>query len=104
MKRYTIIFTKKFNKEGDKIYYYIAKKLQQEEIAIKLFIRIYNMICNLKIFPRMYVKIDKYDKFKNQYHKIVIGNYIVLYTIDDKNKKIFISHIFYQRRNYLHLL
>ncbi len=104
MKKYKIIFTNKFNKESESTYYYISKKLKQEDIAIKLFKKVYNLISNLRTFPRMYAKIDKYDKLKNQYHKIVINNYIVLYTVDDKNSKIYISHIFYQRRNYLHIL
>ena len=52
----------------------------------------------------MYMEIEKHDETNRVYHKIVVKNYIVLYTIDEENKKVFISHMFYSRRNYLYIL
>lgn len=52
-------------------------------------------------FPRMYSKINKYDRLKKEYRKIVIDNYILLYTIDSQKNTIYISHIFYSGKNYL---
>ena len=52
----------------------------------------------------MYATIEKHDKTDRVYHKMVVKNYIILYTIDEENKKVFISHMFYSRRNYLYIL
>ena len=65
---------------------------------------ILDRIEDISVFPDMYIKIEKFDKAQNVYHKMVIKNYIVLYTINYKDKCVFISHIFYHRRNYLHIL
>ena len=37
---------------------------------------------------------------KRTYRRIIIKNYIILYTIDEKNRKIFESHMYYSGRNY----
>ncbi len=78
--------------------------MKAQEQAEKLNIEILERIEDLSIFPDMYMKIGKYNKVKNEYHRMVVKNYIVLYTVDYINKKIFISHIYYKRRNYLYIL
>ena len=37
---------------------------------------------------------------KRTYRRIIIKNYIILYTIDEKNRKIFVSHMYYSGKNY----
>ena len=51
--------------------------------------------------PKMFTQIEKFDKTKRQYGRIVIDNYVILYTIDDEKKIIYIAHIYYQRRDYI---
>ena len=83
------------------IYNYIANILNEREIANRLIIKILKRILELKESPRLYMKIGKLDRLHNEYHRMVVNNYIILYTVDDLNKKIFISHIYYKRKNYL---
>lgn len=83
------------------IYDYISTQLNENLAAKRLFLKINNKISHLSINPYIYSKIGKTDRLKREYRKIVIGNYILLYTIDSKNKKVYISHIIYGRRNYL---
>ena len=73
----------------------------EKEAANRLLSKVRKMTYNLKIFPRLYMKIGKLDRLNNEYHRMVVNNYIILYTIDDINQKVFISHIYYKRRNYL---
>ena len=61
-------------------------------------------ILNLSDFPELYVEISDLNNLNRKYHRIVIKNYVVLYTIDYKNKKVFISHMYYGRRNYINNL
>ena len=99
---YKIIFTDEFDEEIEKIYKYISEELKQEELAIKLYYKIKKRIDDLSIFPKMYIKIEKMDRLHNEYHRLVVNNYIVLYTVDELNKRVIISHIYYKRKNYLY--
>ena len=83
------------------IYDYISIKLEESLAAKRLFLKINNKISHLSKNPEIYSKSGKTDRLRKEYRKIVIGNYIVLYTIDSENKKVYISHIIYGRRNYL---
>ena len=53
--------------------------------------------------PREKVRlIEKYDRVKRRYRRAIINNYIMLYTID--NDIVYISHLYYNGRNYLNEL
>ena len=49
----------------------------------------------------MCTKIEKTDKAKRKYRRMVVNNYIILYTIDEMKKIIYVAHIHYDGRNYL---
>ena len=98
---YKIKFAGEANDELDGIYNYICNQLKENKIAEKLRILIINKILDLEIMPYRYFKLGKDIQLKNVYHRMVIKNYVVLYTIDEFDKKVFISHIYYGRRNYL---
>ena len=49
----------------------------------------------------MCAKIEKVDRVKRQYRRLVVNNYIILYTVDEKEKIVYIAHIYYGGRNYL---
>lgn len=61
-------------------------------------------IYNLAKYPKIYVKISKTDKRHRDFRKMVINNYIILYTIDESTKTIYISHMYYSGRNYMNLI
>ena len=49
----------------------------------------------------MCTEIEKIDKPKRQYRRMVINNYVILYTIDEIEKIVYIAHIYCGRRDYL---
>lgn len=51
--------------------------------------------------PNLYMKIEKKDKLKREYRRIVIDNFVVLYTVEESSKKVYIAHMYYGRRDYL---
>lgn len=55
----------------------------------------------LKYAPKIHAEIEKVDELKRTYRKIVIKNYVILYTIDEENNVIFVSNMYYGGRNYL---
>lgn len=84
------------------IYGYISNVLKEKRIARKMFVELRNKIINVKENPDLYMKIGKVDKLYREYHRIVIKNYVVLYTIDYEKKKVYISRMLYGKRNYLY--
>lgn len=101
--KYSIIFTKRSQKEIFKIYKYSFKKAYSEQYARKLMKEIESKIKILETFPKAYSELIIEER-KNKYRKIVIKNYIIIYTIKEEKKEIYILHIFHQKSNYLEKL
>ena len=98
---YKVKFTEQCLEDIENICEYITEKLKEINASNNLIIKIMKLTENLIKNPKMYVQIDKSDKLKRKYRKIVINNYILLYTIDNKENVIYISHLYYFGRNYL---
>ena len=101
---YKIKFTQKCLTDIDNICSYISNTLKSQQASMKLRVKIKECVINLQKNPKMYSKIDKFDKLKRMYRKIVINNYVLLYTIDEENELIYVSHMYYSGRNYLEIL
>lgn len=99
--KYNIKLTEEFLKEFKKICYYISTNLNATKAANRLREKVIYNILLLEETPRMFEEIGKMYKTHKQYRKITINNYVILYTIDDENKIIYIAHIYYGGRNYI---
>ena len=80
---------------------YIKKVLKAEEASNRLREKIVETIRRLKTSPKIYAKIEKTDRVGRVYRRIVIDNYVIIYTIIEADKIILISHMYYGGRNYL---
>ena len=98
---YEIEFTEDARDEIRDIYEYISKNLVAEEAAKRLMRKMRQSVMDLAEAPKIYMKIEKKDKRKREFRRMVIDNFVVLYTIDENRKTIYISHMYYGRRNYL---
>jgi len=103
-KKYKIYFTKECKKEMDNIYQYISRKLYSPSSAKTLMKKIQDSIYNLREMPNMYSVIKQYDELKLQFRKIVIKNYIIIYTVNEENKIVNIVHMYYGKSNYIYNL
>lgn len=101
---YKVEFTEESIEEMIEIYEYISNKLKEDKIAKRLISEVNNRILDLAHSPELYMKIGKTDKRNKEYRRMVVKNYVVLYTIDYSQEKVFISHIVYGRRNYLNFI
>ena len=99
--QYAIEFTEDCRDEIKKIFEYISENLAAEKAAMELMRKMRNNIINLSRFPKICVRISKTDKSEREYRRMIINNYIVLYTIDEDKKKIYISHMYYSGKNYI---
>ena len=98
---FEVEYTEKCIEEMTEIYEYISFKLKNNIAAKRLMSKLNEKILKLCKDANIYMKIGKADRLKNEYYRIVVNNYVVLYTIDFTNKKVYISHIVYGKRNYL---
>lgn len=98
---FEVEFTEQYIEELTVIYEYIANSLKEDNIAKKLLNEVNQKVLNLADMPELYMKIGKSDKLKRNYYRMVVKNYVVLYTVDLEKKTVYASHIIYGRRNYL---
>ena len=98
---YEIEFTEEARDEIREIYEYISKNLVNEDAAKRLMGKMRKNIMDLAEVPKIYVAIEKKDRMKREFRRMVVDNFIILYTIDENKKTIYISHMYYGRRNYL---
>lgn len=98
---YNIKLTYEFLEEFDEICDYISNILKSVEVSNRLREKIIYNILLLEKSPEMFMKIEKVNKFERQYRRITVNNYIILYTIDEDEKNIYVAHIYYGGRNYI---
>ncbi len=98
--KYQLKFSNVLEEDLSEIYNYIAQILKEPIIAKRLVNKIEEEIYRLEM--SLYLGQKVHVKPRNEeYRRLVIGNYIVLYRIEDTQKEILIFHIFYGKRNYL---
>ena len=98
---YKVIILEECIEEMKQIYDYIANNLKSNKSAEKLMEEVRAKILRLANTPRLYPRIGKHNRLNKIYRRIIIQNFIVLYTVDDNQKFVFISHMFFNRKNYL---
>ena len=102
MEKYNIKYLPLFYKDLNKITDYIIKKLNNEIAANNLLDEIEKEIKNRSLNPESFEEYYSSKKRKNKYYRIYINNYIVFYTV--YNKDIEIRRILYNKMNYKKIL
>jgi len=98
---YKIKIAEEFLEEFDEICEYISINLKSPQASNLLRQKVINKVLLLKKAPKIFAKIKKFSKTKKQYRRIIINNYVIVYTIDEKEKIVYIAHIYYGQRNYI---
>lgn len=98
---YEVEFTEDCIKEIDDIYEYISGKLMASLSAKRLMRKIEREVMLLEKNPKIYVEVDLMDKLKRKYRRMILNNYVVLYTVDEESRKVYVAHMYYGKRNYL---
>ena len=101
IKKYKVIILPKFKEEFYKKFGYILEHQKKDITYHKLFDSIILKLQQLEDMPKIHAKIEKSDELGRRYRKIIIKQYIILYTIDESNKQVYISNIFYKKSDYL---
>lgn len=102
--KYEVIVTERAKQELKEIYDYISKSLMEENTAIKMINKIENELLKLETVPEGFSVIENYIKKDFKYRRLPINNYVAIYRIDKKERKVYIVRIIYGGRNYLNEL
>lgn len=99
---YSIVVTKTAKDDLEHIYeYIIALDATAEYVVSRVGERIFDKISRLSTFPNGYVTYAG----DSRYHVAHVGKeYVVLFLIDDDEMIVYISRIFYARRNIAKIL
>lgn len=100
---FEVEFTAECIEEMTEIYEYISNNLKEDNAAKRLMTQVTNRVLDLANAPEIYMKIGNADRLKREYHRMVVKNYVILYTIDLEKRKVYISRMVYRRKNYLNL-
>ena len=100
---FEVEFTDECIEEIIEIYEYISNQLKENTAAKRLMTEVTDRVLDLANSPELYMKIGKANDLKQEYHRMVVKNYVVLYTINFEKRIVFVSHMIYGRRNYLNI-
>lgn len=98
---FDVEFTEEYIQELSEIYEYININLKNNLSAIKIIKYANEKVLKLSNNYNLYIRIKKIDNLKREYRRIIVKNFIIIYTVDYNRKIVYVSHIIYKRRNYL---
>ncbi|MDR0910012.1 MAG: type II toxin-antitoxin system RelE/ParE family toxin [Spirochaetaceae bacterium] len=104
MPEYTVDVTAEAEEDMNDIFLYISNVLQSPIAAGEHLLAFETAINSLHENPYRYPK--SYDPFlaAKGYHRILVKNYIIFYTIDDESKNALVMRVIYGSRNLPDLL
>ncbi|GHV62791.1 translation repressor RelE [Spirochaetia bacterium] len=88
----------------DGIFDYIANTLEAPVAAHRLMAKVEKAIQGLKDTPRIGSKCRDETLNKKGYRKLIVGNYIAFYLVNDEERTVIVMRVIYGRRNYPALL
>ena len=98
---YRIKLADQFLDEFEEICDYISSKLKNIDASNRLREKVIYNVLLLENSPQMCTEIEKIDRTERQYRRMVVNSYVILYTIDEPEKIVYVAHIYYDGRNYL---
>ena len=98
---YKVKLTNQFLDEFEETCDHISNKLKNIDASNRLREKVIYNILLLENSPRMCTEIEKTNRTEKQYRRMIVNNYVILYTINELEKIVYIAHIYYEGRNYL---
>ena len=101
---YGIRLTLKAKMDLRDLHAYIEQASQAPETADHLLDRIIAAIESLAHMPRRNALLRDAGLLQRRMRREVVGNYLVFYTIHEKDKHVLVVRVLYNRRDWAHLL
>ena len=104
MDEYKIEITAKAKRDLREIHTYVANNLKELAIADKLLDKIEAEIWTLRQMPQRHA-LERDEQLKQRnLRKLIVGNYLVFYAVDERKKTVRVVRVLYARRDWLNLL
>lgn len=97
---YKIIITELAEYDLDSILEYMIIKLDNRVAADTFLRELEKRIALLRHNPYIYALCDDFYLCSNGYRKFLIGSYVILYKINDRNNDVYILRLFYGKQEY----
>ena len=99
--KYSVEIFPKAVEDLDNIFRYYLEESQKHSVAVKVTDEIESAIMSLEEYPKANPLSRDKRLAQNGYRKLIIGNYIALYKIDDKKKLVSVAHVFHGMMDYI---
>ena len=99
--KYNLEFTDDCKNEILEVYEYISTKFSVNRSSKKIMKKIKTSIMHLSEEPYLYMRIDTSNNSHNNFRRIVVNNYVILYLVSEANHTVYISHMYYGKRDYM---
>lgn len=97
--KYKIKFVEVAEYELNEIYDYIYWRLASPINAKKFIEKLYCKLEYLKFNPYIYSNLS-FSNLEYEYRKILFNNFLIVYCINEKEKTVYIMHIFYAKSSF----
>lgn len=104
MENYDIVISEPAEKDLRDILRYIATQLSVPVTAEKMMDAMEEAIAALGLMPQKYPLVNDERLADLGYHKLIVKNYIVFYTIDETLKVVNVERILYAKRDWQYIL
>ncbi|MBQ8042791.1 MAG: type II toxin-antitoxin system RelE/ParE family toxin [Clostridia bacterium] len=99
-KKYKVIWLNSFKQELSHIYRYLSVKFNNDLIIKRFHKKVLNQLFYLSYYSNIYQKIEHPKNIR----RVTVDKYVVLYTIDDIQKNVYILHNFHGNQDYFNKL
>ena len=103
-KQFDVYPTHTYKKELSNIIHYLKHELKELLIAKEFYDLVIKRTLTLSFMPERHSRIYSFNNISRNLRKIYIGNYIVIYEVNNDLKKVFLLHIFHNSQNYFNKL
>lgn len=104
MAKYRVDISEPAEKDLRDIVRYIAAQLSAPKAALEIMSKIEAAIAGLAVMPQKCPAVTDERLAMLGYHKLLVKNYIVFFTIDDKSKVVDVERILFARRDWKRFL
>ena len=101
---YKIVKTNSYQRDLDGAVGYIVLSLANKPAAVSLLNAVEKIYDDLERMPLMYGFCDDQRLRDLKYHKAVVKNYIMVYTVDEDAKVVTVRRFFHGRQDYEKLI
>ena len=102
--KYNVIISADAHDDIDSILCYIVNSLKNPIAAKNLLDKIENVYADLADNPFMYACCNDGRLKHDEYRKVVINNYILIYRVDESAGIVYVVRFFYGRQNYIEMI